>query len=282
MRSYPAPLATVTRGWQRIAITVLIVRLLTHACPAFAQTATSYQGRLAFTVGHYVSPPIEVANRQGPSPAFVPRSRNGWQIALELKAVGRPKHGVFGRVSYDKLPMGYDIDARPEDHPEILGVHVVDANLAIRFDRISLGIGYKLIAFSRRHWVVEPSVFLLRNTQSGNRVFNYRAYVIEDTTALQTMRIVARSFPGQSIWQWSVSIGVARVIAQKHAIGLSIFYNRPIDPLIVHGDVVLFGETQYRTTLSFEQSGIIYGAALYYAFGWPKRPKPPPVKEYWD
>ena len=263
--------STARSSCSRVAVFILSLWL---AVPARSQEPSVGQGRIAFSVGHYVSPAMEIFDRVGPSPAYVPRTRHGWILSLDLKFIGGRKHGLFGRLHYDKLPMGWDIDARPEDHPDVLRYHVEDLNLVLRFDRISVGVGYKATVVKRKQWAMELAGFFLRNTQSGNRVLNYSVRVIDDSTTLTIARSTGRTFPGNSIWHYSFAIGVSRVIAHKHTVGLSVFYDRPWDPIIARGDVVLFENTQYHTTLRYEQSGAIYGASLYYAFGWRKRGLP--------
>lgn len=223
------------------------------------------------TYTEYIAAPVKVYDKQGPSPAFVPKWRRGRGVEV---AVGRGV-GVHGRLRatgvWDRLPMGYSLDMLIEDHPELgLGYSVQDLNLTRWHRRVCFGLTYEHQWRLGMRGSIRSGAGVLWNAEYKDQSYHSGVGAVRDTTAYWIMGLDARIFPGSSQWQGRGHVRYVHAITPRHAISISYYVDVPFSPAITDGRVVLVGNSPYRTTLRFQQSGLIQGLSAGYEYAWPK------------
>ena len=217
----------------------------------------------------YVTSPVEILGRNGPSPAFVPTWRRNRGVAIALGWEFDRKHKLMLTGTWDRSPLGYALDLRPEDHPELgLRNGIYDASIGYWFPRASIGVGYHYGFSIGSRSIFRIGVSMLYNL--GMKDIPYRSGVaaIDDSTTYWIMGIDARMFPRNILWRMRGEMQYEFAITKQHGLLLGYYYDRPMNNTVVAGEAVILGNTVYRTTIQFLQSGERHGLLIGYQFKW--------------
>lgn len=235
---------------------------------AFRMDAVSVQ------YAEFLSDAARITAVDGPSPAFVSEPRRGHGMYLDLSFLSIGQLSFFASGSFEKLPMGYRLDARMVDHPGVpLPFDIQDLNLTTAFDRVSFGVGSEYKRKLGKRLSVQVEVAILRHFINVGQYYHHGVGAATDTTNTWVMGLSARIFQQSSTWHARARVGAEYAIAHRHSVGIYALFDNPFGDTFSDGKVILFGLTQYKTTLEFEQRGAIKGLCLAYRYSWPGRRK---------
>lgn len=236
-----------------------------------AQTANAWHKRcdVALSRAEFYSDAAIVMNRVGPSPSFVSEPRRGWGMHLDHTLIGRGALSFFATGAYERVPMGYRLDAKRVDHPGVpLPFDIQDLNITTSFDRVSLGFGAAIDRRLGAKLIGRVDIALMRHFVSVGQYYHQGVGAITDSTSTWVMGLDARVFQRSSTWHARMRLGAEYVVMPSHSIGLFAFADFPFGDTFSSGKVTLFGETQYRTTLDFSQRGTASGLCITYRYTW--------------
>lgn len=217
----------------------------------------------------YIAAPVSVLRQEGPSPAFVPQWRRGRGIDL---AIGRrlgAKNKLMLRGIWDRMPLGYTLDLLPEDHPDLgLSYPVQDLNITRWFRRVSVGLSYQHEWSVLRRSKIRLGGGVLFNTSMKDFPYDSGVAAIDDTTVYWIMGLDARVFPSRSSWRFRGELQYALMVNDRHSLVFGYYFDRPFQNAVVDGGAIILGNSAYRTTVLFEQTGILQGLTIGYEYSW--------------
>lgn len=218
----------------------------------------------------YIAEPVSITLIEGPSPSFVPQWSRGRGLTFALGKRLDQHSALSVRLIWDRLPLGAALNYLPEDHPEF-GVRnpLRGANFTYWFRRGSLGLAY------RYNWRLGQRASLRAEAGISYDVswkeYPYHSGIgsIGDTASYWLRGLDARIFPKGSAWRGRLELQYAYTLGRRHAVALGYYVDMPFSNAIIDGRAILLGNSIYRTTVEFHQSGSIQGLALSYeyAFG---------------
>ncbi len=217
----------------------------------------------------YITSPVEIEEKHGPSPAFVPTWRRNRGVAIAIgRSFGR-NHKLTLIGTWDRSPLGYTLDLRPEDHPS-LGMRngIYDASIGYWFPRASIGVGYHYGFPVGSQSMIRLGGSMLYDLSMKEIPYHSGVAAIDDSTTYWIMGIDARMFPKNSLWRMRGEMHYEFAITKQHGLSLGYYYDRPLNNTVVAGEAVILGNTVYRTTVKFQQSGERHGFMLGYQFRW--------------
>lgn len=217
--------------------------------------------------------PVVVGDKLGPSPAFVPESSRGDGYGIEMRTRRNTGSSLLVRAVKDRIPLAYGLDAQKSDHPNVdLPFDLQDGNLNRNFNRFSLGLGYARGIPITKRLELDVSATLLYQVASVPAQFHTGVGARNDTSSIWVMGLDVEVAQGLSRWRGALGLGCTYGIGKRHRIGVSVIYERPFSAYFTNGQVILFGLTEYKTTLRFVQSGAIGGVTIAYAYTWYCKP----------
>lgn len=222
----------------------------------------------------YFAAPVQILDIHGSSPSFVPKWQKGWGMDFSLgRALG--KHGtLLARGIWDRVPLGYATDVEPTEHPGLgISYSIESLNSTYWSRRLSLGLSYKYGWKLSRNGVIDLGIGILRNLNTNNYAYRVGEGALTDSSVIWILGLDTQVFPGASPWHGRAEIQFTRRVYKDHALFMAYYVDIPFSDVYTNGRATLLGNSEYRTTLTFRQSGFIQGLTVGYTYGWSRNLK---------